>query len=61
MATPFRDGQERQGQLLSLLDPLLDGHFSRHQLKEDFAEADPEQRIYHNFEETRKSLRVRDL
>ena len=35
--------------------------FSRHQLKEDFAEADPEQRIYHNFEEARRSLRVRDL
>ena len=35
--------------------------FSRHQLKEDFAGADPEQRIYHNFEEARKSLRVRDL
>ncbi|MDQ3794062.1 MAG: hypothetical protein M3316_00015 [Actinomycetota bacterium] len=35
--------------------------FSKHQLKEDFVEADPEQRIHHNFEETRKSLRVRDL
>jgi propionate CoA-transferase len=35
--------------------------FFRHQLKEDFAEADLEQRIYRNFDEARKSLRVRDL
>ena len=35
--------------------------FFRHQLKEDFADADLEQRIYHNFDEARKSLRVRDL
>ena len=35
--------------------------FYRHQLKEDFAEADLEQRIYRNFDEARKSLRVRDL
>jgi propionate CoA-transferase len=35
--------------------------FFRHQLKEDFAEADLGQRIYHNFDEARKSLRVRDL
>jgi propionate CoA-transferase len=34
--------------------------FFRHQLKEDFAEADLEQRIYRNFDEARKSLRVRD-
>ncbi len=35
--------------------------FFRHQLGEDFAEADLGQRIYHNFDEARKSLRVRDL
>ena len=35
--------------------------FFRHQLKEDFAAADLEQRIYRNFDEARKSLRVRDL
>jgi propionate CoA-transferase len=35
--------------------------FFRHQLKEDFAQADLEQRIYRNFDEARKSLRVRDL
>jgi propionate CoA-transferase len=35
--------------------------FFRHQLKEDFAEADLERRIYRNFDEARKSLRVRDL
>jgi propionate CoA-transferase len=35
--------------------------FFRHQLREDFAEADLEQRIYRNFDEARKSLRVRDL
>jgi propionate CoA-transferase len=35
--------------------------FFRHQLKEDFTEADLEQRIYRNFDEARKSLRVRDL
>jgi propionate CoA-transferase len=35
--------------------------FFRHQLKEDFAEAELEQRIYRNFDEARKSLRVRDL
>jgi propionate CoA-transferase len=35
--------------------------FFRHQLKEDFAEADLEQRIYRNFDEARKSLRVRAL
>jgi len=35
--------------------------FYRHQLKEDFAQADLEQRIYRNFDEARKSLRVRDL
>ncbi len=35
--------------------------FFRHQLGEDFAGADLEQRIYHNFDEARKSLRVRDL
>ncbi len=35
--------------------------FYRHQLKEDFAEAELEQRIYRNFDEARKSLRVRDL
>jgi propionate CoA-transferase len=35
--------------------------FFRHQLKEDFADADLEQRIYRNFDEARKSLRVRDL
>jgi propionate CoA-transferase len=34
--------------------------FFRHQLKEDFAQADLEQRIYRNFDEARKSLRVRD-
>jgi propionate CoA-transferase len=34
--------------------------FFRHQLKEDFAGADLEQRIYRNFDEVRKSLRVRD-
>lgn len=35
--------------------------FVRHQLGENFAEADLEQRIYRNFDEARKSLRVRDL
>ncbi len=35
--------------------------FFRHQLGEDFAEADLGQRIYRNFDEARKSLRVRDL
>jgi propionate CoA-transferase len=35
--------------------------FFRHQLKENFTEADLEQRIYRNFDEARKSLRVRDL
>jgi propionate CoA-transferase len=35
--------------------------FFRHQLKEDFTEADLGQRIYRNFDEARKSLRVRDL
>ncbi|MDQ4129266.1 MAG: acyl CoA:acetate/3-ketoacid CoA transferase [Actinomycetota bacterium] len=35
--------------------------FFRHQLGEDFAGADLEQRLYHNFDEARKSLRVRDL
>ncbi len=35
--------------------------FFRHQLKEDFTDADLEQRIYRNFDEARKSLRVRDL
>jgi propionate CoA-transferase len=35
--------------------------FFRHKLKEDFAEAELEQRIYRNFDEARKSLRVRDL
>jgi propionate CoA-transferase len=35
--------------------------FFRHQLKENFAEADLGQRIYRNFDEARKSLRVRDL
>jgi propionate CoA-transferase len=35
--------------------------FFRHQLKEDFAEADLGQRVYRNFDEARKSLRVRDL
>jgi propionate CoA-transferase len=35
--------------------------FFRHQLKEDFAKADLEQRIYRNFDEARESLRVRDL
>jgi propionate CoA-transferase len=35
--------------------------FFRHQLKEDFAEAELDQRIYRNFDEARKSLRVRDL
>ncbi|MDF2701483.1 MAG: coenzyme transferase [Rubrobacteraceae bacterium] len=35
--------------------------FVRHQLGENFAEADLERRIYRNFDEARKSLRVRDL
>jgi propionate CoA-transferase len=35
--------------------------FFRHQLKKDFTEAELEQRIYRNFDEARKSLRVRDL
>jgi propionate CoA-transferase len=35
--------------------------FFRHQLKEDFTEAELDQRIYRNFDEARKSLRVRDL
>jgi propionate CoA-transferase len=35
--------------------------FFRHQLKENFADAELEQRIYRNFDEARKSLRVRDL
>ena len=35
--------------------------FFRHQLGQDFAGADLEQRIYRNFDEARKSLRVRDL
>lgn len=35
--------------------------FFRHQLSEEFAEADLDQRIYRNFDEARKSLRVRDL
>ena len=35
--------------------------FFRHQLKEEFIEADLEQRIYHDFDEARKSLRVKDL
>jgi propionate CoA-transferase len=35
--------------------------FFRHQLKENFAEADLGQRIYRNFDEARKCLRVRDL
>ena len=35
--------------------------FFRHQLGQDFAGADLGQRIYHNFDEARKSLRVRDL
>ncbi len=35
--------------------------FFRHQLKEDFTDADLGQRIYRNFDEARKSLRVRDL
>ncbi len=35
--------------------------FFRHQLGEDFAEADLGQRIYRNFDEARQSLRVRDL
>lgn len=37
------------------------GAFFRHQLGEDFAGADLEQRIYRNVDEARKSLRVRDL
>jgi hypothetical protein len=41
--------------------PYSTDAFFRHQLKEDFAEADLEQRIYRNFDEARKSLRVRDL
>ena len=35
--------------------------FFRHQLKEEFTEADLEQRIYRDFDEARKSLRVKDL
>jgi propionate CoA-transferase len=35
--------------------------FFRHQLKEEFTEADLGQRIYRNFDEAQKSLRVRDL
>jgi propionate CoA-transferase len=35
--------------------------FFRHQLKEEFTEADFEQRIYRDFDEARKSLRVKDL
>ncbi len=35
--------------------------FFRHQLKEDFAEADLGQRVYRDFDEARESLRVRDL
>ena len=35
--------------------------FFRHQLGQDFAGVDLEQRIYRNFDEARKSLRVRDL
>ena len=35
--------------------------FFRHQLKENFAEADLAQSIYRNFDEARQGLRVRDL
>ncbi|HEY6750542.1 MAG TPA: hypothetical protein VI027_04370, partial [Rubrobacteraceae bacterium] len=35
--------------------------FFRHQLKEEFTEADLDQRIYRDFDEARKSLRVKDL
>ena len=35
--------------------------FFRHQLGEGFAEADLEQRIYRNFDEARKSLKLADL
>ena len=41
--------------------PYSKDAFLRHQLKADFAEADLEQCIYRNFDEARKSLRVRDL
>ena len=54
-------GQVQRGQLLPLLDSYSTDAFFRHQLKEDFAQADLEQRIYRNFDEARKSLRVRDL
>jgi propionate CoA-transferase len=46
--------------LLSSTRYSTDASF-RHQLGENVAEADLEQRIYRNFDETRKSLRVRDL
>ena len=46
--------------LLSSTRYSTDASF-RQQLGETFAEADLEQRIYRNFDETRKSLRVRDL
>ena len=35
--------------------------FFRHQLKEEFTEVELEQRIYRDFDEARKSLRVKDL